>query len=740
MNYKKIISVILALCLVFSLGATSALAADSEPVLSEATVDEAAVEEALVEEETVIEEVAAEQPVDSAQVDDILALAKTDGAGAAAMLNGIADTAQYESTLRALLDMYYSGDQSQLAAFTAALDGRAAELLAAYSGAAAERASDDELGFVPGQILVMFENGLDGAALQSVSEQEHGAIIQSEALVTGDTLAVVDISLSQTVEQAVAAFEQQSDVKYAQPNYIYSVPQPEEKKEVATNDPLLEDQWYMEKVGINGAHGFVDALMAGEDPKKVRVAVLDTPMDLNHEDLQDSLNKELCVDTSTGVVKPPMEDIGFAEHATHVGGIIAASTNNNKGISGVGNTSRNNIVDLVSVSVLGKSGGGTSLSVATGINYAMRIDAQVINMSLGGYTDLPYGEEAKIERAMCDAAYTRGIITVAAAGNGNTDEPSIPGDFQSVINIIASKDWTDKNDAKASFSDYGTKKDFTAPGVDIVSCVPYSEYDLMSGTSMAAPVVTGIVALLKYVRPDMNMDDVYKLLKASATDLYTPGFDIYSGWGEVNATSALFTLVQDDMADGVRVGETNNFKVKSTGVSSTQLTWSAAKNAEGYIVYKNSTPNEFNDEAYVEIARVTGTSYTDKNLKPGQMVGYKVCGYREFGGFEILGSLTDFIALTPVCAAPKNLTAKSTVKGTANLTWRASAGADGYYVYRAATKGGKYSSVGKISDTKYSDTGLKSGGTYFYKVFPYSIGSEGNTLRGQAAATSIKVK
>jgi thermitase len=169
-----------------------------------------------------------------------------------------------------------------------------------------------------------------------------------------------------------------------------------------------------------------------------------------------------------------------------VAGIAAAVTNNARGIAGLGFDSV-----LMNVKVLNDDGSGTWSAVANGIIWAADNGANVTNMSFGGTS-----HSATVEDAV-NYAWGRGVVLVAAAGNNNSSTLVYPAAYVNVIAVGA----TDRNDARASFSSFGTRVDVAAPGVDILSTFPRDRrgrdrYAWRSGTSMSAPFVAGLAGLV----------------------------------------------------------------------------------------------------------------------------------------------------------------------------------------------------------------------------------------------------
>ncbi len=207
-----------------------------------------------------------------------------------------------------------------------------------------------------------------------------------------------------------------------------------------------------------------------------------------------------------------------AQHGTHVAGIIAAIRGNEKGIDGV--------ADQVKIMVLRAVPGGDERDkdIANAIYYAVDNGARVINMSFGkAYSP----QKEAVDKAMLYAAQ-KGVLLVHAAGNEakNTEnEPSYPteetltGQRISTWMEIGASSWKANEELPADFSNYGQRVDVFAPGVDIYATVPDNGYEALSGTSMAAPVVSGLAALLMSYFPELSALEVKKIILDSATPL-----------------------------------------------------------------------------------------------------------------------------------------------------------------------------------------------------------------------------
>ena len=210
---------------------------------------------------------------------------------------------------------------------------------------------------------------------------------------------------------------------------------------------------------------------------------------------------------------------GDPSHGTHVAGIIGAVRNNDLGMDGIAAN-----VKLMTIRAV-PDGDERDKDIALGIRYAVNNGADVINMSFGKY----YSPHSQMVFDAIAYAERNGVIMVHAAGNDALDidgKPHFPTKSFSESNSenkywieVGASSSSPKKTLPANFSNYGNKTvDIFAPGVDIYSCVPGSEYKAMSGTSMAAPVVTGVVALVLNYYPEMDHEKVKEILVNAGAD------------------------------------------------------------------------------------------------------------------------------------------------------------------------------------------------------------------------------
>jgi thermitase len=296
---------------------------------------------------------------------------------------------------------------------------------------------------------------------------------------------------------------------------IASQPEPAsyEPEVTSSNDNYSGKQWAIPKTELPQAW----EVTSGKS--SIVIAVLDTGIDKEHEDLVGKVMAEVNFTDS-----PTADDI--YGHGTHVAGIIAAAANNGAGIAGVAYDCR-----LMNVKVADDYGAFYGSVAARGIRWAVEHGADVINMSLFGMQPSPAMEEA------INYAWSRGVVVVAAAGNGIGTKPAYPAYYSNCLAVVA----TDENDHLASWSSWADWVDVAAPGVDIYSTLPGNQYDSKSGTSMAAAHVSGLAGLLFALESDKNgngfvNDEVRAAIEAGCDAI---DFGLCEVKGRINAIHAV---------------------------------------------------------------------------------------------------------------------------------------------------------------------------------------------------------
>jgi subtilisin family serine protease len=332
-----------------------------------------------------------------------------------------------------------------------------------------------------------------------------------------------------------------------EPNYVVS-----KSNNMIPNDPHYSHQWHYDWMRLPQAWN----VTTGD--RSIRIAVLDTGVDPNHEDLRANLDLEYAYDFVLG--SSTMYDTDG--HGTHVAGTIGAVTNNALGVAGVMWD-----VEILPLKVLDDSGEGSNYHLAWGVLYAAGLEddlpynprpVDVINMSLGGsHNDLI---EAAVQRVL-----QAGVAIVAATGN---DGLSVlyPAAYEGVIGVGAVEVGRDGNPTKASYSNYGDGIDVVAPGGSweyaVISTVPGSEYEAWAGTSMATPHVSGLVGLM--LANDIPSHEIVDTLHRTSMPLTDADFDPYYGYGLVNAYWAINGVDRMRIIVGQRVEDTVQVTLESS--------------------------------------------------------------------------------------------------------------------------------------------------------------------------------
>lgn len=289
-----------------------------------------------------------------------------------------------------------------------------------------------------------------------------------------------------------------------QPNYIYRICG-------GTGDPLFPLQHGLRMIGADRLHA------EGLEGRGVKVALIDTGVDYLHEDLKGRILKGKDL-----IGGGPFR---LDTHGTALAGVIVARCGNGRGICGVAPEAELLAIRVCRPVTKGKpTAMTTTFLLSQGLDYALSQRVRVINLSLGGPRD-PLVEE------LIKEAFRRGTVIVAAAGDrGLRSYPPYPAAFPEVIAVAA----VDARGEPYSQGVRGSFIDLSAPGVDIISTSPGDGYNFFHGTSMAAAFVSGAVALLLQLHPELDPAQVLTALQRTARDLGQPGRDDQFGWGLLN--------------------------------------------------------------------------------------------------------------------------------------------------------------------------------------------------------------
>ncbi|MGO4919046.1 S8 family peptidase [Maribacter spongiicola] len=400
------------------------------------------------------------------------------------------------------------------------------------------------------------------------------AEIEALGVTVKSSIPEIGIVTISSTEDLNSTLSKSSIVQSIVPDYNVQMIDPElnpqaEALSIGSDEPFFDFLWGMDAIGAPAAWN------TNNTGSNVRVAVLDSGIDAEHPDLAPNLNTELSASFVAGEdwnVQPGF----YFNHGTHVAGTIAAA-DNELGVIGVAPN-----VELVAVKVLSEfTGSGPFSAINAGIVYAADIEADVINMSLGatfnknGFITLADGSVVKVpgkfiseirvaQQRAIDYAYRKGVTIVTSAGNGGTNLDGagstikLPASLNNVISVSATapESWfenpTTDLDLPASYTDYGKSHvTVSAPGGDFDSLSDFWYYDMVlstisggwswsAGTSMAAPHVTGVVALIIGKNGgQMDPHEVTKQLINTSDKIDTNGKSVYHGYGRVNAYRAV---------------------------------------------------------------------------------------------------------------------------------------------------------------------------------------------------------
>jgi thermitase len=361
--------------------------------------------------------------------------------------------------------------------------------------------------YVAGELLVAYEPGTSEEAEETVVRQSGARTLED---LRGEVRLVSFPAIRRQASEAVReralarALEylgHKAGVEAVDYNYLrepYFIP----------NDPMLGNQWGLISTRFRGAWSDANGGTA-------KVAIVDSGVNSKHPDIgriiaqRDFVEGDSVADDDNG-------------HGTHVTGIAGALTDNGKGVAGGCFE-----CELLIAKVMGPIGFTTDSRIVEGINWSVNQGAEVVNLSLGGSGD------SSVLRTAVNRAYSQGAVMVAAAGNEGTNVPQYPAAYSKVIAVSA----TTTDGRLASFSNRGDWVDLAAPGTDILSTSKSGGYHRMSGTSMSAPLVSGLAGLL--ASRGMSGDSIRQRMLASAKDLGPAGDDPRFGHGRIDADNAV---------------------------------------------------------------------------------------------------------------------------------------------------------------------------------------------------------
>ncbi len=441
-------------------------------------------------------------------------------------------------------------------------------------------AMDPDLWLSPDRLLVEVAPGRE----QALTALEGRLGVRERRSPAEGTLSV-RLAAGADPAAAIAAYRAHPDVRSVRRAVRYRT----STSSVTPDDPLFGDQYHLERIMAPKAW----TVTTGGSRK---IAIVDTGVNTNHEDLQGR------VLTGRNIIKGTNKTGDDNGHGTAMAGIAAAATDNAKGLAGVTWSDK-----ILPVKALDAEGFGDEDWIADGIRWAADNGADVVNLSLGG----PF--YSKLLHDAVVYAQSKGALVVAASGNQGWSLPGYPAAFEGVLSVGA----TDTSDEIPAWvgadcmggPNYGSTLDLVAPGhqilapahLDLNANGKLDDYQQVTGTSAAAPVVVGVAALVWARNPSWTADQVAAGLKDTADDLGLPGPDRFYGAGRVNAFRALGGSVAQPQAQTEPDAEPGNTLDQAEALSgSAQATlypagdrdwWKVTVPADGHLRVKVTPPS-----------------------------------------------------------------------------------------------------------------------------------------------------
>ena len=439
-------------------------------------------------------------------------------------------------------------------------------------------------------------------------------------------IQILTLSSAHNTSQFLATLQQRPEVLAVEKDRLLYAQQ------VTPNDPEYSKQWYLPKIKMPSAW----TLSTGTRSTPIVVAIIDSGIDYNHEDLHGNMWRNTSETVGNGVdddgngyvddiygintrseTGNPMDD--NTSHGTLVAGVIGATGNNGKGIAGM-----NWKIELMALKFMQDRTGNVSDAIEA-IDYVLNMKNRGVNIRIVNASFGMSGSHSQLLHSAVNRLLSKDILFVAAAGNAGKDndiEPIYPASFDSthILSVAASG----KADEKASFSHYGRLSvDLAAPGVDIWSTKAggdKDQYTSNGGTSFATPQVSALAALIWSLNPALSAERVKCLIMQSVDPVSAWSNNTVTG-GRINAFKTLNNMNQLCLP-GIAAFARD---------SQVQLTWERISSATKYyidreqialIAFSQGMLNIANTQT--RIAETTGLSYTDHTVENGLRYEYQI--------------------------------------------------------------------------------------------------------------------
>ncbi|AMV70902.1 hypothetical protein JCM30471_27090 [Desulfuromonas carbonis] len=562
---------------------------------------------------------------------------------------------------------------------------------------------------------------------------------------SANTILRYQLPEGMSVEEALAELEGRAGILFAEPNFLVH-------RAAVPNDPYFGQQWALQNsgqtltgnkgtvTGTPGADiGAVAAWATGTGDSSIIVAIIDSGLDYDHPDLAgniwvnpgesglDNLGREKATnhvdDDGNGYIDDlhgwnfvsknnlPFDD-DVDGHGSHVAGIIGASGDNQTGVTGI-----NWRVSLLPLKFLDRFGNGDLFNAVAAYNYAANNGARVINASYTYPQNCSFVEASLAEQAAISAARSAGVLVVAAAGNFNCNNdiyPFYPGGhpLDNILSVAA----TDPLDRlAAAFSNYGrTTVDLGAPGLNIYSTIRQAltgmdgraGYNYMSGTSMAAPQVSGAAALLWSLHPELTYAEVRDALLLSVDQVPDLQGKVASN-GRLNVAAALaFDFTQFAPAAPA------DLTIDQIAPGAVDLSWrDLAGNETAFVVERSE------GGAFTQVGRVAAnvTTFVDSSPPDAVQVAYRVKAVAGVASSPYSNVASTFLPLNP----PTGLGAAIETTLSVRVYWHdESLHEEGYALERRRNNEVGFTRIATlpVNGTWYVDATISRGETYLYRV------------------------
>lgn len=432
---------------------------------------------------------------------------------------------------------------------------------------------------------------------------------------------LLEFSSIQNVDRCIKDLENLKGVEYAEKV-------PLDRMFLTPNDPSFSSQWGLTNINAPTAWNYFST------GSNVVVAIVDDAIERTHADLSPNLwvnpgeiaGNNIDDDNNGYIDDINGYDVGSNDnnpnppnssfdHGTHVAGIVSARSNNGAGVASIGFSCK--LMCVKSTTTVGQVTNGYD-----GIVYAAVSGADIINMSWGGPGSSTTGQN------IVNYAVGEGCILIAAAGNDNVDTQFYPAAYNNVVSVAA----TTSTNTKASFSNYGTWIDVSAPGNNIYSTTVGNTYGNKSGTSMASPMVAGLAGLMKSLNPTMPNADLINCLLSTAVNInaQNPSYIGQLGSGRIDAAAAM-ACVSTSLNNPPVADFSANFTAVSAGGSVVFTNLSTYNPTSWSWTFTGGTPASFNGQnppaityntpgTYPVSLTVTNANGTDTETKTNYIV------------------------------------------------------------------------------------------------------------------------